>query len=169
MLLWSTEIQYARAIWASAPESSSASGSDPSLSCRHVTVRPLAARSCSPEVPTNSHGNRAAPVCAASRAWSSVVQCQVVVVVVKDTDGEVARVAASLFEDLKERGVRVRLDDNVAQCFGWRATEWDLQGVPIRVELRPPDLAENTVLLYRRDTREKTTVSVDSVVEEVRG
>jgi prolyl-tRNA synthetase len=92
---------------------------------------------------------------------------QVVVVVVKDADGDVTRAAASLVERLKARGVRVRLDDNVAQGFGWRATEWDLQGVPIRVELGPRDLADNTVLLYRRDTREKDKVRVDDVVDEV--
>ena len=40
------------------------------------------------------------------------------------------------------RGVRARLDDNVDQGFGWRATEWDLQGVPIRVEIGPRDIAE---------------------------
>jgi prolyl-tRNA synthetase len=92
---------------------------------------------------------------------------QVVVVVVKDTeDGEVARAAAALAEDLKVRGVRARLDDNVAQGFGWRATEWDLQGVPIQVEVGPRDLAEKSALLYRRDTRDKTTVRLDSVVEE---
>jgi len=92
---------------------------------------------------------------------------QVVVVVVKDTDGEVARTAAALVEDLKTRGVRVRLDDNVAQAFGWRATDWDLQGVPIRVEVGPRDLAENATLLYRRDTRDKDKVSLDNVVDEV--
>lgn len=92
---------------------------------------------------------------------------QVAVVVVKDTDGEVTRVAASMVEGLKARGVRVRLDDNVSQGFGWRATEWDLQGVPIRVELGPRDLAEDAALLYRRDTREKTKVGIDNVVDEV--
>lgn len=92
---------------------------------------------------------------------------QVVVVVVKDTDGEVARTAAALVEELKTRGVRVRLDDNVAQAFGWRATDWDLQGVPIRVEVGPRDLAENATLLYRRDTRDKDKVSLDNVVDEV--
>ena len=92
---------------------------------------------------------------------------QVVVMVVKDTDGAVTRAASALAEKLKVRGVRVRLDDNVSQGFGWRATEWDLQGVPIRVELGPRDLAENAVLLYRRDTREKNTVGVDTVVDEV--
>ncbi len=91
---------------------------------------------------------------------------QVVVVVVKDTDGAVTRTAAALVEELEVRGVRVRLDDNIAQGFGRRATDWDLQGVPIRVELGPRDLAEQAALLYRRDTREKNKVGVNSVVDE---
>ena len=87
--------------------------------------------------------------------------------VVKDTDdGAVARTAASLVEALASRGVRVRLDDNVASGFGWRATEWDLQGVPIRVEIGPRDVAENAALLYRRDTRDKSKVRLDTVVED---
>jgi prolyl-tRNA synthetase len=92
---------------------------------------------------------------------------QTVVVVVKDTDGAVSRAAAALVEELKSRGVRVVLDDNVAQAFGWRATDWDLQGVPIRVELGPRDLAENVALVYRRDTRDKSKASIDKVVDEV--
>lgn len=92
---------------------------------------------------------------------------QVVVVVVKDADGAVTRAAAALVEELKAGGVRVRLDDNVAAAFGWRATDWDLQGVPVRVELGPRDLAEHAALLYRRDTRDKVKVSLDKVVAEV--
>ena len=92
---------------------------------------------------------------------------QVVVVVVKETDGAVTRTASALVEELKLAGVRVRLDDNVAQGFGRRATDWDLQGVPIRVELGPRDLAENAAVLYRRDARDKHTVSVENVVGEV--
>ncbi len=92
---------------------------------------------------------------------------QVVVVVVKDTDGGVTRCANALADELKVRGVRVRLDANVDQAFGWRATDWDLQGVPIRVELGPRDLAENAALLYRRDTRDKTRVGIAEVADEV--
>jgi prolyl-tRNA synthetase len=91
---------------------------------------------------------------------------QVVVVVVKDTDGAVTHAASALVDELRARGVRVSLDDNVAQAFGWRATEWDLQGVPIRVELGPRDLAENAAMLYRRDTRDKNKVAIDNVVDE---
>jgi prolyl-tRNA synthetase len=92
---------------------------------------------------------------------------QVVVVVVKDTDGAVTRVAAALVDELKARGVRVSLDDNVGQAFGWRATDWDLQGVPIRVELGPRDVAEHAALLYRRDTRDKNKMGIENVVDEV--
>jgi len=92
---------------------------------------------------------------------------QAVVVVVKDGDGAVTRAASMLADELTARGVRVRLDDNVSQAFGWRATDWDLQGVPIRVELGPRDLAENAAMLYRRDTRDKAKVGIDNVVAEV--
>ena len=92
---------------------------------------------------------------------------QAVVVVVKDYDGSVTTAASALVDELSARGVRTRLDDNVSQGFGWRATEWDLQGVPIRVEVGPRDLTENTALLYRRDTREKNKLSLESVAAEV--
>jgi prolyl-tRNA synthetase len=92
---------------------------------------------------------------------------QVAVVVVKDTDGAVSRAATALVEELGARGMRARLDDNVAQAFGWRVTDWDLQGVPIRVELGPRDLAENVALVYRRDTRDKNEVVLGNVADEV--
>jgi len=92
---------------------------------------------------------------------------QAVVVVVKDTDGSVTQAASAMADDLRRSGVRVKLDDNVASGFGWRATEWDLQGVPIRVEIGPRDVAENAAELYRRDTREKTKVALGAVVDEV--
>ncbi len=95
---------------------------------------------------------------------------QAVVVVVKDNgDGGVARAAATLAEDLRARGVRVRLDGNVEAAFGRRATDWDLQGVPIRVELGPRDLDKNAATLYRRDTREKSAMGLDAVTEQVSG
>ncbi|ORB68380.1 proline--tRNA ligase [Mycolicibacterium tusciae] len=93
---------------------------------------------------------------------------QAVVVVVKESDGAVTRTASTLADELNARGIRTNLDDNSSQGFGWRATEWDLQGVPIRVELGPRDVADNAALLFRRDTREKSTVRLNSVVDEVR-
>jgi prolyl-tRNA synthetase len=92
---------------------------------------------------------------------------QAAVVVVKDTDGEITRAASALVDELTRCGVRTRLDDNVDQGFGRRATDWDLQGVPIRVEIGPRDLADNAAVLYRRDTRDKTKVALATAVDEV--
>jgi prolyl-tRNA synthetase len=93
---------------------------------------------------------------------------QAVVVVVKESDGVVARAASALADELNTTGIRTRMDDNLSQGFGWRATEWDLAGVPIRVEVGPRDIADNAATLYRRDTREKITVALDGVADEVR-
>jgi prolyl-tRNA synthetase len=92
---------------------------------------------------------------------------QAVVVVVKESDGGVATAASALVDELSARGVRTRLDDNVSQGFGRRATDWDLQVVPIRVEVGPRDVAENAALLYRRDTREKNKLLLGRVADEV--
>jgi prolyl-tRNA synthetase len=91
---------------------------------------------------------------------------QVVVVVIKDADGAVSRAASTLVGALERRGLRVHLDDDVDQSFGWRATEWDLQGVPIRVEVGPREVAAGNAVLYCRDTHEKSTVALHAVAEE---
>lgn len=97
----------------------------------------------------------------------AVAPVQAVVVMVKETDGAVARTASVLADELTAAGIRTRLDDNVSQGFGWRATEWDLQGVPIRIEIGPRDVADNAATLYRRDTRVKATVGLNGVADEV--
>ena len=92
---------------------------------------------------------------------------QAVVVVVKDADGAVIDAASAVVDELTRRGVRVRLDDDVEQSFGRRATEWDLQGVPIRVEVGPREVADGAAVLYRRDTRVKSTVALRPVADDV--
>jgi prolyl-tRNA synthetase len=83
--------------------------------------------------------------------------------VVRD-EGDVVARAASLADALDARGVRARLDDRVDTSFGRRATDWELKGVPVRVEVGPRDLAEGNVTLVRRDSKEKTAVSIDGAV-----
>lgn len=97
----------------------------------------------------------------------AVAPIQAVVVVIRDADGGVVGAASALVDELSRRGVRVRLDDDVEQSFGWRATEWDLQGVPIRVEVGPREIADDSAVIYRRDTREKSTVALRTVADDV--
>ena len=90
---------------------------------------------------------------------------QVVVVVVRDDDGSVTPAAADLVASLERAGVRVRLDDRVSTGFGRRATEWELKGVPLRVEVGPRDLAEGQVVVARRDDGTKSPRGVEGLAE----
>ncbi len=84
---------------------------------------------------------------------------QAVVLLVKD-DGESGGTARAIADQLGDGGLRVRLDDRVDTSFGRRATDWELKGVPIRVEVGPRDLAAGEVTLVRRDTRQRRQVAV---------
>jgi prolyl-tRNA synthetase len=88
---------------------------------------------------------------------------QAVVMAVRD-EPEVAEAAATIHRQLRERGVRVELDDKVGGSFGRRVVDWELKGVPVRVEVGPRDLADGQVTVVRRDRNEKATVPLDVVV-----
>jgi prolyl-tRNA synthetase len=88
---------------------------------------------------------------------------QAVVVLVRDEEGAGER-AASLAAELGDAGVRVQLDDRVDTGFGRRAVEWELKGVPVRIEVGPRDVAAGTATLVRRDVAgEKATVPLDGL------
>jgi prolyl-tRNA synthetase len=93
---------------------------------------------------------------------------QAVVVLVKDGDGA-GDAARRLGAELAGAGVRVEVDDRVATSFGRRATDWELKGVPVRVEVGPRDLAAGDVTVVRRDTGEKVPVALDKVASTVAG
>ena len=92
----------------------------------------------------------------------ALASVQAVVLLVRDEHGA-GSVADMLTADLESEGVRVRLDAQVATSFGRRATDWELKGVPIRIEVGPRDLAEGLVTVARRDTGEKQQVSVSDL------
>jgi prolyl-tRNA synthetase len=91
---------------------------------------------------------------------------QVVVILVRDEPAS-RQAAASLVDDLGAAGHRVRLDDRVGTSFGRRSVDWELKGVPVRVEVGPRDLAAGQVTVVRRDVQVKRTVALGGVVAEV--
>ncbi len=64
---------------------------------------------------------------------------------------------------LTAAGVRVMLDDREEYTPGWKYAEWELRGVPLRIEIGPRDIAKSQVLVVRRDTREKLPVPLDEL------
>ncbi|MEU8132357.1 proline--tRNA ligase [Streptodolium elevatio] len=91
---------------------------------------------------------------------------QVVVMAIKGDDAVVDAVRA-LGDRLKAAGVRVVVDDKTDTPFGRRAVDWELKGVPIRLEIGPRDLEGGTAMLARRIAGGKSPVALDTVVETV--
>ena len=91
---------------------------------------------------------------------------QVVVLAIRD-DPAVLAAVRRISGALADRGVRVRVDDRVETSFGRRATEWELKGVPVRIEVGPRDLENHQVTVVRRDTHEKRQVDIDALTHNV--
>jgi prolyl-tRNA synthetase len=81
-----------------------------------------------------------------------------VVVVQLDEDGAAARRVEA---ELRAAGVRVHLDDRTHTSFGRRSVDWELKGVPVRIELGARELAAGEATLVRRDDRSKSKVPLD--------
>ncbi len=64
--------------------------------------------------------------------------------------------------ELKEIGIRFKLDDRQKISPGFKFNEWEMKGVPIRVEVGPRDMESGTVFCARRDTSEKTSYKIES-------
>jgi prolyl-tRNA synthetase len=100
----------------------------------------------------------------------NVAPYQVVMIPIWKSDEEKAAVLeklAELNEALTEKGVRVRFDDRENLTPGWKFNEWELKGVPVRVEMGPRDLASGKVVVARRDTNEKIEMQSDVAADEI--
>jgi prolyl-tRNA synthetase len=75
--------------------------------------------------------------------------------------------AQAIRDELVARGVRVMLDDRDSQTPGWKFNEWEMRGVPLRLEIGPKDLEKSQVVLARRDTREKSFVPMEGLTAHI--
>ncbi len=97
-----------------------------------------------------------------------VAPVQVVVVPVAAHKEGVLEGAKAVADRLTEAGLRVKLDDRDNVTPGWKFNEWELKGVPLRLEIGPRDLENRQAMCVRRDTFEKTPVPLDEIVESVK-
>src|SRR4029077_9177102 len=75
--------------------------------------------------------------------------------------------AQELQREITAAGIRVTLDERDERP-GWKFAEWELRGVPLRLEIGPKDIEKSQVLIARRDTREKLGVPMDGLAARVR-
>ena len=96
----------------------------------------------------------------------AVAPIQVVVIPVQQHKEGVIEAAQKITDTLKAAGIRVKMDDS-DQSPGWKFSEYEMKGVPLRIEIGPRDIADNKCVIVRRDNREKSFVSIDTLVESV--
>ena len=75
--------------------------------------------------------------------------------------------AKELLKRLKEAGIRADMDDR-DQSPGWKFNEWEMKGVPVRIEIGPRDIANDQVVVVRRDSLEKATLSMNGLEQSVK-
>src|SRR2546426_3545235 len=68
---------------------------------------------------------------------------------------------------LRAAGIRVMIDERDERP-GWKFSEWEMRGVPLRVEIGPKDIEKSAVLVARRDTREKQSLPMDGLADRLR-
>jgi prolyl-tRNA synthetase len=93
------------------------------------------------------------------RVPPSLAPHQIVVLLVRD-EPDTTAAAERLTRELRDHGIRVEFDTKVSASFGRRVTDWEIKGVPLRVEVGPRDLANGVVTVARRDTGEKFSVAL---------
>jgi prolyl-tRNA synthetase len=91
---------------------------------------------------------------------------EVVVLVVRDGEG-VHSAAEGLVAEIQARGHRVRLDDRTETGFGRRSVDWELKGVPVRIEIGPRELEAGTATLVTRHDRAKAPAPLSSLAARV--
>ncbi len=95
------------------------------------------------------------------------IQVVIVPISVGDWQKTVLPVATRIKNDLKQAGIRVKLDQREEFTPGWKFANWEMRGVPLRIEIGPRDIKNNQAIAVRRDTGDKTPVALKELKEKV--
>ena len=95
-----------------------------------------------------------------------VAPIQVVIVPIAQEKGNVLEEAGKIQEKLKEK-FRVELDDRDNYTVGYKFNDWEMKGVPVRIEIGPKEIEHGEVIVTRRDTLEKMPIKIDELPEKM--
>ena len=95
------------------------------------------------------------------------IQIVIVPIVFKESKDLVIAKAKDIVKKLKTKNYDVHLDDRDGYTPGWKFNEWELKGIPLRIELGPRDVESEQVILVRRDNNEKITVKLKDLEKKV--
>ena len=96
-----------------------------------------------------------------------VAPVQVVIVPIAAKKAGVAEKCVQVKQLLEEAGIRVKLDDS-DNSPGWKFNEWEMKGVPLRIELGPRDIEAGKAVTFRRDKLEKGELPLEGLADSVK-
>ena len=97
----------------------------------------------------------------------SIAPTQVVVVPFFKNDDELKKIKDYIdpyINQLSNMGIRILIDDRPKMSPGFKFNEWELKGAPTRLEIGFKEIENNTITIFRRDTKQKESISIDSVI-----
>ncbi len=95
------------------------------------------------------------------------IQVVIVPISIGNWKEEVLPVAQRLREELERAGIRVKLDDREEFTPGWKFSDWEMRGVPLRLEIGPRDVKESKVVAVRRDIKKKEPLEISGLAQSV--
>ena len=98
------------------------------------------------------------------------IQAVIIPIYYSDEDGQkVLKKANELQDNIISKNIRVHIDDRDQLTPGYKFHDWELKGIPLRIEIGPKDIERNKVVLVKRYNKEKTDISFDDVAEKLDG
>ena len=91
-----------------------------------------------------------------------VAPVQVIIVPIAAHKGGVTEKAEEILKSLRAKGIRAEVDTS-DNSTGWKFNEWEMKGVPVRIEIGPRDVKSNTVILVRRDSFDKQIAEISGI------
>ena len=98
-----------------------------------------------------------------------VAPIQVAIVPIRMQEPGVLEACQEMGEKLREKGIRVKVDDDPTRTPGWKFAEYEMKGVPLRIEVGPRDLANHQAVLARRVDGVKSTMDIEAIEEAIPG
>ncbi len=95
------------------------------------------------------------------------VHIVVVPIVFKENKENIIAKSKEIVKKLKAKNYTVELDDRDSYTPGWKFNEWELKGVPLRIEIGPKDVEADQLVLVRRDTNEKITIKTKDLEKKI--
>jgi prolyl-tRNA synthetase len=96
------------------------------------------------------------------------IQVVIVPIYKKGTIEEVITACKKIEKKLTKAGIKVKFDDRDGYTPGWKFNEWEVRGVPVRVEIGPKDLEKEQIVIVRRDTGEKSFIPSKEATKQIK-